>query len=552
MPCPDLIIVNADIVTMDPLTPKAQALAVSAGRVTALGTTAAIRALAADGTRIVDAGGRLVLPGFQDTHIHLQDSGQGYGQNADLSEVRTIEELVETMRTFGASHDRPWVDGVGWYTGIFTEDNLDRHVLDRAVPDRPCFILASDGHNACMNSRACDHVGLVKGIADPPNGHFVRDADGAPTGMLHEDAIKWADERMPQPTDDDFAFGVKWAAALANRHGITGVLDASVADRHMRVYDRLDKAGELTVRVCATARVDPSETAGGALARVSAYRAAYQSEMFTVHSAKFFLDGVLENRTAAMIDDYSDGPGGNAPLMFSRAQVLELFTAFDAARFQLHVHVIGDGACRAALDGFAAARHANGRWPSLHQVAHVQCIDPADIPRFHELGAMMNIQPLWARHEPSVTDIALPMVGEDRGKWMYAFRSLIDAGARYALSSDWGVSTLNPFEIMETAITRQPPGRPPNHPVFLPEQRMTREECVTGYTIHAAQAAWREADTGSLTPGKYADIIILDRDIFTCDAYEIGDTEVLLTLLAGKEVHRSERLALQAGATATA
>jgi predicted amidohydrolase YtcJ len=541
MPCPDLIILNANIVTMDPLTPKAEALAVTGGRVTALGTTTDVKALAGSGTRIIDAGGRLVLPGFQDTHIHLQDSGQGYGQNADLSEARTIEELVKTMRTFGASHDRPWVDGVGWYTGIFTEANLDRHVLDRAVPDRPSFILASDGHNACMNSLACEYVGLVKGIADPPNGHFVLDDDGVPTGMLHEDAIKWADERMPQPGDDDFAFGVKWAAALANRHGVTGVLDASVGDRHVRVYDRLAKAGELTVRVCATARVDPSETTQGALARISAYRAAHQSAMFTVHSAKFFLDGVLENRTAAMIDDYSDAIGGNAPLMFGHDQVLELFTAFDAARFQIHVHVIGDGACRAALDGFEAARKANGRWPSLHQVAHVQCIDPADIPRFHELGAMMNIQPLWARHEPSVTDVALPMVGEARGKWMYAFRSLIDAGATYALSSDWGVSTLNPFEIMETAITRQPPDRPRAHPVFLPEQRMTREECVKGYTVHAAQAAWREADTGSLTPGKYADIIVLDRDIFTCDVYDIGDTEVLLTLLGGREVHRSER-----------
>lgn len=543
MPSPDLIIVNADIVTMDPLTPKAEALAIRDGRVAALGTVAEIRALAGAETRVIDAGGRLVLPGFQDTHIHLQDSGQGYAQNADLTDARNVDELVHIMQAFGASHSRPWVDGVGWYTGIFTEDNLDRHVLDRAVPDRPCFILASDGHNACMNSRACEFVGLVKGIADPPNGHFVLDRDGVPTGMLYEDAIKWADERMPQPTDDDFAFGVTWAAALANRHGITGVLDASVADRHVRVYDRLERAGALTVRVCATARVEPHEATDGALARISAYRAAHQSDMFTVHSAKFFLDGVLENRTGVMIEDYSDAIGGNAPLMFRHEQVLELFTAFDAARFQLHVHVIGDGACRAALDGFEAARKANGRWPSLHQVAHVQCIDPTDIPRFHELGAMMNIQPLWARHEPSVTDIALPMVGEERGKWMYAFRSLIDAGAGYALSSDWGVSTLNPFEIMETAITRQPPDRPPTHPVFLPEQRMTREECVKGYTIHAAQAAWRAADTGSLTPGKYADIIILDRDIFTCDVYDIGDTEVLLTLLAGQEVHRSDAFA---------
>jgi predicted amidohydrolase YtcJ len=161
------------------------------------------------------------------------------------------------------------------------------------------------------------------------------------------------------------------------------------------------------------------------------------------------------------------------------------------------------------------------------------------MPRFHKLGVMANIQPLWARNEPSVTDVALPMVGEERGKWMYAFRSLIDAGAPFCLSSDWGVSTLNPFQIMETAITRQPPHKDGAVPPFLPEQCLTREECVKGYTIHAAEAAWRAQDTGSLSVGKFADLIVIDRDIFTCDVYDIGDTQVLLTLLGGKEVHRA-------------
>ncbi len=207
------------------------------------------------------------------------------------------------------------------------------------------------------------------------------------------------------------------------------------------------------------------------------------------------------------------------------------------------LHVIGDGAVRAALDGLEAAQIANGRWPSLHQLAHVQCIDPADIPRFRGLGVMANIQPLWARHEPSVTEVALPMVGEERVKYMYAFRSLIDAGADYCLSSDWGVSTLNPFQIMETAITRQPPRKNGDHPVFLPEQRMTREECIRGYTVNAAAAAWRSQSTGSLSVGKFADLIVVDRDIFSCDVYEIGDCNVLLTLLGGREVYRDSEFA---------
>jgi hypothetical protein len=538
MPAPDLIVVNGNIVTMDPLAPRVEALAVRGGRVSALGTTADIRRLADSGTLVIDAGGRMVLPGFQDTHIHLQDSGQAFAQNANLEAPRTIDELVAALKAFGDTHAGEWVNGVGWYTGIFTDTNLTREVLDRAVPDRPSFILASDGHNGCLNSKACEQLGLVKGLEDPFNGHFVRDENGVPTGMLHEDALDWARDRMPALSDDDYADGIRFAQALANRHGITGVLDASVGERHARVYAGMEERGELTVRVRATAKVEPYETIEGALRRIEKLRAKHHSEMFHIHSAKFFLDGVLENRTGAMISNYSDAIGGNAPLMFLYPQILELFTAFDAARFQIHVHVIGDMAVRAALDGLEAARRANGPWPSLHQLAHVQCIDPADIPRFHELGAMANIQPLWARHEPSVTDVALPMIGEERGKWMYAFRSLIDAGAGYALSSDWGVSTLNPFEIMETAITRQPPARPRTHPVFLPEQRMTREECLKGYTTLAAEAAWRSADTGSLSVGKYADLIVLDRDILTCDVYDIGATQVLLTLLAGREVHR--------------
>ena len=536
---PDLIVVNADILTMDPLVPRAEALAVVAGKVCTLGSTREIRALAGPSTRIVDAGGRLVLPGFQDTHIHLQDSGYQYGMTADLDDARTLAGLQGILAAFAA--DRPgdgWVKGVGWYTGIFTDYNLDRHVLDAAVPDRPCFILASDGHNACLNSRAIESIGLRKGTADPLNGHFVLDEAGMPTGMLHESAVDWATDRMPEVTDANYADGVRYGQALCNRHGITGVLDALVEERHARVYRSLAESGELTVRICATAKVFPEEATADALARVETLRRANQFDMFRIHSAKFFLDGVLENRTAAMLEDYSDGIGGNAPLMFGYEQVKELFAAFDAARFQIHVHAIGDGAVHAALDGLEAAKEANGLWPSLHQIAHIQCIDPADIPRFAALGAVANLQSLWARHEPSVTDVALPMVGEARGNWIYAFRSLIDAGAMHTLSSDWGVSTLNPFQIMETALTRQPPRRNGDHPVFLPQERLTREQCIKGYTTHAAASAWRAETTGSLSVGRFADLIVLDRDILTCDVYDIGDTQVLLTLLGGREVHR--------------
>jgi predicted amidohydrolase YtcJ len=535
----DLIVVNADIVTLDPFAPRAQALAVVQGRVLALGDTATIRNFANSSTRVVDAGGRMVLPGLQDTHIHLQDSGYDYSVSAALDDARSAKALIEILRNFAKRRPSGWVTGVGWYTGIFNDANLTRHILDEGVPDRPCFILGSDGHNACLNSVACQILGLDATTEDPVGGHFVRDEAGNPTGMLHEAAISWAQARMPGPQDADYAEGVKHGQELANRHGITGVIDASINERHARVYRDLSAEGALTLRVAATARIDPSEAAEDALARVSAMRHdACGAAMFKVHSAKFFLDGVFENRTAAMLADYSDTMGGNAALLFAADQINELFTAFDAARFQIHAHVIGDGAVRAALDGLETARRVNGTWPSFHQLAHIQSIDPADIRRLSELGAMANIQPLWARNAPSVTDVTLPMVGETRGNLIYAFRTLLDSATDFAVSSDWGVSSLNPFRIMETAITRQPPGGADIAP-FLPEQRMTRQECLAGYTVNAARAAWRGHETGRLSPGFLADLIVLDRDVLACDPYALGETQVLLTLVGGSEVWRS-------------
>lgn len=538
MPAADLILINADILTMDPLRPRVPALAAAGGRVLALGDGQEMRALAGPGARVVDCGGRMVLPGLQDTHIHLQDSGFDYGGSAALDAARTAEDLVRRLADFAKGSNAAWVTGVGWYTGVFHDGNLTRQVLDRAAPDRPCFILGSDGHNACVNSAACAALGLDSDTPDPPGGHFVRDAAGEPTGMLHESALGWARARMPAPTDGDYEAGVRFGQALANRHGITGVIDALVEDRHARVYRRMAEAGALTLRVAATARVDPSETVAQAVERVSTLRreAAAGPERFRIHSAKFFLDGVFENRTATMLEPYSDATGGNAPLLFAPEQVPALFTAFDAARFQIHAHVIGDGAVRAALDGVEAARQANGAWPGLHQLAHVQCVDPADLPRFAALGVMANIQPFWARHAPSVTEVTLPKLGPERGRRVYAFRSLLDAGADFALSSDWGVTTLNPFPIMETAMTRQPTGG--GAAPFLPEQALTRRECLLGYTLNAARAAWRGQETGQLSPGARADLIVLDRDLLACDPVAFGETQVMLTLVEGAEVWR--------------
>ena len=528
----ETLIHNARIRTMDPTAPLAGWLLMRDGKIAALGRGAPPAA-----ANRIDAGGRLVLPGFQDAHIHLLSGGIDIATAAFLYDATDEAALLSTLAAHAAAKgDLPIVLGSGWQAGVFGDHNLTAEVLDRVVSDRPVLIYDSSFHNACLNSRALEMAG-VQGMADPPNGHVVRDAKGRATGMLHEEVIAVVIARLPRLTDAHWMQGLLAGQAHANRHGITGVLDACIRDREARTYARGLATGALTLRVAGTALVTEADTPETAVARLSALRAAHPGPDFHVHSAKFFMDGVYENRTAANLSAYADAPGGNAPCMFTAEATNALMTALDAARFAIHVHVIGDAAARRAIEGLEAARAANGPWPAQHQLAHLQLLDPNDFVRLQGL-ATANIQPLWARHEPPFSDLSLAMIGPARWPDVYAFRKILDGGADWCLSSDWAVSTLNPFEIIETAITRQKRRDDDPQPPFFADQALTVEECVQGYTVNAARACWRDAYTGMLRVGFSADVIMLDRDIFAIPATEISETRVVLTLFKGREVWR--------------
>jgi len=531
---PDTLIHNANIRTMDAGRPRATWLLIRGDRIAALGS-----GLPPDAATRIDAGGRLVLPGFQDAHVHLLSGGTDLATAAQLYEVQTIAALQAAVADHAANHPGlALVMGSGWQPGMFGDDNLTAAVIDAVVPDRPAVLFDSSFHNACLNSASMRLAGLVAGMPDPANGHFVTDAAGKPTGMLHEDAVPWAMARLPELAAGDHRAGLLAGMAHANQNGITGILDPRITDHEAGIYGALAAEGGLTLWVAGAALVKPDDSPAEALARLGDYRSRYPGPEFHVQSAKFFMDGVFENRTAALLAPYAD-IGGNSEPMFGSAQTEALMVALDAARFQIHVHVIGDAATRRALDGLAAARAANGAWPSLPQLAHLQLTDPADHARLSELGVMANIQPLWARLDPVVPDIALDMIGADRLGDTYAFRKMIDAGARYCLSSDWPVSTLNPFEIIETAVTRQARSMDSPREPFLPDQAMTVEQCVFGYTAEAAAACWRASFTGQLRPGFSADLILLDQDIFGCAPDRISETRVSLTIFRGRIIHQA-------------
>ncbi|MBL9050295.1 MAG: amidohydrolase [Tabrizicola sp.] len=527
------LVCNARIRTMDPARPWAEWILIAEGRIRALGSGEAPPA-----DQVIDAAGRLVLPGFQDAHVHLLSGGTDLATAAMLYDVASPAELLEAVAAHAARcPGLAVVLGSGWQPGVFGDHNLTAELLDRAVADRPLVVYDSSFHNACLNSLALEMAGITHTTPDPPNGHIVRDASGRATGMLHEEAIPWAVARLPQLTDDDYLAGLLAAQAHANALGITGVLDPRVTELEARIYARGLAEGALTLRIAGAALVTAADTPETAVARLSALRQAHPGPDFQVQSAKFFMDGVFENRTAACLADYADPPGGNAPCMFAAAQTRELFVALDAARFAIHVHVIGDAAARRAIEGLEAARAANGMWPAQHQLAHLQLLHPEDHARIAGL-ATANIQPLWARYDPVVPDIALEMIGPARLGETYAFRKMLDAGADWCLSSDWAVSTLNPFEIIETAITRQARRHESPREPFLPDQALTVEEAVLGYTTHAARACWRDGFTGMLRPGFSADLIMLDQDIFAVPPDRISETRVVRTLFKGRTVWR--------------
>ncbi|MFK4231386.1 amidohydrolase [Pseudomonas guariconensis] len=534
----ELIITHADIRTQDPHLPRAEAIAVRDGRILAVGDNAAIERLADAATRRIHAQGKLMLPGLQDTHVHFQLSSADLYHNAALYDATSVEELLAIIRDFAqANPDKPWIRGVGFSSARFTPEQLTKERLDSVTDGRPALMFASDYHNGWANSAAFAAAGVRPGSPEPDNGSYLRLADGTPKGWLVEDAI-WAMGRIaPGYSEADYLQAMAHYSKVFNSRGITGVLDAMVSRNYMKNYQACLERGDLTLRVRATAKVFAHKPLDEQLRELIDLRNTYQGERVSLHSAKFFLDGVLENGTAVLLEPRCD-TGGNAELMFTQAQINDYFAAFDRERFQLHVHSIGDGATRAAIDGIEHARRQNGPWDARHQIAHLQVVHPADIPRFRELGILANYQTLWAQPNPDADPLVDAMLGEARAQWTYPIGEFIRQGVTCMVSSDWGVTTFDPFQIIQCAVTRQNPAHGPDSPAHTPQHRISIDEAIRGYTLNAAHAAWRDDSTGSLSVGKYADLILLDRDLYSIAPHQIGATEVLLTLLEGQEVHR--------------
>jgi predicted amidohydrolase YtcJ len=530
----ELVLVGAPVYTADAARHWAGGVAVGGGRIVAVGAEREVLARAGPQARVLRLDGGMVVPGFQDAHAHPLTSGLELRRCA-LTEVEPAA-YGDAVRAWAATNaDAPWVLGGGWRMDAFPGGVPPAGLLDRLVPDRPAWLESRDGHSGWANAPALRLAGVGQGTADPPRGRLERDPHGAPTGVLHEEAMRLVERVVPLPGPDELAAALATAQAHLHALGITAWQDAWVLPWQLDAYRAAAEAGTLTARVVAALKWDPGR-GHEQLAELVEGRARGAVGRLRAGAVKIVQDGVAENFTAAMLEPYLGRDGERGTSMLPPEELARAVVALDREGFDVHVHAIGDRAVREALDAFEAALTANGRRDARHQIAHLQFVHPDDRQRFRRLGVIANAQPFWAVLDGYMRELTLPFVSAERAAWQYPWASLRAAGATLAFGSDWSVSTPDPLAQIEVAVKRVPPHDRGGEP-FLPAERLDLPAALDAFTIGAAHANRLDADTGSVEPGKRADLAVLDRDLFDPAAGPVGDARVLATLVDGEVVH---------------
>jgi predicted amidohydrolase YtcJ len=496
----------------------------------------------------VDLAGGTLLPGFIDAHAHPVFAGDQL-RHCDLRAGTTHEDYLGIVAAFAAEHPQDlWITGGGWSMDAFPKGIPSRHLLDGVIADRPVYLPNRDGHGAWVNSRALELAGIDHTTPDPADGRIERDAAGVPVGMLQEGAAGLVSRLLPRRGEDD------WYEALlhAQRHllalGITGWQDAIVGpyaaggDDPLPAYLRAAGNGALQVNVVGALWWD-RDRGIDQLPDLLERRRQGAGGRFQATAVKMMLDGVAETHTAAMLEPYleHDGCVGEETGLdlIDPDELPRFVTALDAEGFQVHFHALGDRAVRNALDAVEAAQGANGRSGRRHHLAHLQVVHPDDLARFGRIGAMANIQALWAAHEPQMDKLTIPFLGERRARWQYPFRSLKEGGAALCAGSDWPVSSPNPLWGMHVAVNRALPDAAGGHGAvpFLPEQALTLSESLAAYTSGSAAVNGLADRAGAIQVGLDADLAIVDADLAHLPDHEIGAATIVSTWLRGTPVH---------------
>ena len=546
----ETLLENGWVYTGNDAGPVQASLAIADGRILAVGSGAEIDATVGSGTKRVDLQGQLVVPGFQDAHIHPVFAGIEMLQ-CDLTETETAEEVLAVIAKYAAENpDQPWILGAGWSMDMFPGGTPLRQQLDAVVSDRPVFLQNRDHHGAWANTAAFEAAGITAETPDPEGGRFEREADGTPAGTVHEGAADLFNEVKPSIPYELAYQGLLAAQQLLLAQGITAWQDAWVpvpegndAD-NLKVYMDAAKAGDLLVRVTAcqwwdrTAGIGQLETI---LERRQAVADSFDPAVLNANSVKVMVDGVAENYTAAMHHVYLDHHGHHTENrgieFFDPAEMQEFVTAIDAAGMQVHFHALGDRAVTDALDALEAARGANGANDNRHHLAHLQMVRAEDTRRFAPLNAGANIQALWACHEDQMDTLTLPFLEPGAEDRHYPFGELAAQGARLVAGSDWPVSTADPVAAFHVAVNRQAPelGLPPLGP---DSQKLSLKQILDAYTQGTAWINHLDAQTGTLEPGKLADLAVLDANLFELASEDLHRAAVTQTWIGGECVYQ--------------
>lgn len=550
VPPADLVLLRGRVYTQDPAKPWAQALAIRGGRLVAVGTDGEARGFAGPRTRVVDLGGKTVLPGFHDAHVHPIAAGVELGQ-CYLVGAGSEREIVGRVKAYARTQPgRRWIVGSGWDLTLFSGASPHKRVLDAVVPDRPVALWSADGHSVWANSIALRLAGIGRGMPDPPAGRIERDPrTGEPTGTLRESAAEIVGALVPAPGKQELERALSRAQDILASHGIVSVFEASAGKDFLETYAAAARAGKLKLRVRAAMSWAEAEAAGGAIATLLAWQKRYRAPGFSPDAVKLFVDGVVEARTAALLEPYllngAPATGGDSlgKPGFTAERLGAIVADLDRAGLQVHMHAIGDGAVRMGLDAIAAAQGAGGRRDARHVLAHLEMIDRADLPRFGALGAVAAIQPLWAYRDDYIENLTVPVLGPERTNRVYPFGSLARAGAALAGGSDWSVSSPSPLEAIQVAVTRQSPdAQSAGGAVLGAAEKLTLSQAIGAYTLGGARAGFEEDGSGAIVAGKWADLVVLDRNPFEVPLRQVGRIRVLWTLCAGRGIWGSAPL----------
>ncbi|HJP85043.1 MAG TPA: amidohydrolase [Gemmatimonadaceae bacterium] len=536
----DLVLTNGRIYTVDNARPIVSALAVRDGRVLFIGSDAEARTLGGPSTRVIDLEGAAVYPGFTDAHAHLLGLGTMLGR-VNLAGSTSYEEVISRTQAFTKNvKSGVWIQGRGWDQNRWAVKEFPtQEALSRAFPNNPVVLERIDGHALLANAKAMQLAGITAATRDPAGGRIIRDAAGAPAGVFVDNAQELIERAIPAPTRAETRSAILAAIADANKWGLTGVHDPGESAQTISIFEELAKAGNYSLRnyVMISDPGDPNS----ATARANPYiQRGPQSALYDAHlwirAIKLYADGALGSRGAALLAPYSDEPT-NSGLLVSPPEHIEAWAETGLQRgFQINVHAIGDRGNRIVLDAFEQALKKFPKADHRFRIEHAQVLSPQDIPRFAQLGVIPSMQ---ATHQTSDMRWAEARVGPERIRGAYAWRSLLNTGVVIPNGTDFPVEEVNPLLTFHAAVTRQDPTNwPPGG--WYPEQKMTREEALQSMTIWPAYAGFQEKILGSLTPGKYADFVVLDRDIMRVPDTEILGAHVVSTWIGGKAVYQAK------------